>query len=58
MFGLGPEKPGYEENWTLGGLKLDVFAADEVEPGWWRTVLWVEVGGRGRREQKKDKYPN
>ena len=42
-FGLGPEKPSYEEAWTLGGLKLDVFSADEVEAGWWRLPLWIQV---------------
>ena len=48
-FGLGPEKPCYEEAWWLADqLKLDVFSADEVEPGWWRTSLWVEVRGDQR----------
>ena len=47
-FGVGPERPSYEEAWTTGGLKLDVFSADEVEPGWWRLPLWIQVRRWGR----------
>lgn len=46
-FGVGPERPSYEEAWTTGGLKLDVFSADEVEPGWWRLPLWIQKAPYG-----------